>query len=90
MSYGQIMSLYETPPLMKTLEDGIKYLDGITSGALSKETNYYLTTTIEPLKENEEMRDLLKNKMGKMAVELQINDLMDASDRKTMLSFQSK
>lgn len=86
MAYGQIMSLHEKPPVLKALEDGIKNLDGITKDVLQKEVAYNLTTTIEPLKENEEMYNLLKNKMARAAAELRINEMMDASDRKKMAS----
>ena len=88
MTYGLIMSLYEKPVTIKALEDGIKYLNVITKDVLRKETEYNLTSTIEPLMESEEMRNLLKNKMGQAAAELRMNEIMDASDRKKLASFK--
>lgn len=85
MAAGQIFSLFERKADQENFESAAKSIEGLVKGPLSRETQFLLESTMEPLRDNVEMQNLLKQDMGKTAVELQIYDSLDSGDRKRIL-----
>lgn len=90
MAIGKIASLFSAGNIMDQIKVDSKHLNILASGALVKEAQNTLTTSMESVKNDPSMRELLKQKMSKMIVDLQISELMDSTDKKRLQTHLKK
>lgn len=81
MAFGQVANLGGAPPAEEMIKRLSAHAEALTRNALAKESDHLLRLTLEPVTQSPQMQEALRRKMGQIAAQLQLAEMLDANDR---------
>ncbi|PJF17052.1 Scj1p [Paramicrosporidium saccamoebae] len=82
MAFGQVTGLAKPASPEAILKELAGRMETVSKTVLRKETDYHLVSAMEPVVNNEEMQELLRRRMGKLAAELQMYEMLSSDELK--------
>lgn len=83
---AQIITLFKQKSSEEEIEEVTKRLEVLASVPISRESDYYLATQLDPVANDISMQNVLRQRMGRLAAELQLFDSLDDADRRRLVN----
>lgn len=83
---AQIITLFKQKSPEEEIEEVTKRLEVLASVPIARESDHYLATQLDPVANDISMQNVLRQRMGRLAAELQLFDSLDDADRKRLIS----
>lgn len=86
LGIAQIMALFKQQSSDEELEEVSKRIEVLASVPITRESDYHLATQLDPVADDEPMQRILRQRMGRLAAELQLFDALDDADRSRLVN----